>query len=71
MLERVVIGLYAAGAIVLGVLYGWEWLVIVLLVGVVPGLALAYVVVRGGEWLSDAASRLYGEDSNRRRPPRR
>ena len=65
VIQRIVLGLYAAGAVALGVFYGWEWLVVVLLVGVVPGVALAYLVVRGGEWLSDVAGRLYGDDSSR------
>ena len=71
MLERVVLGLYAAGAVTLGIVYGWEWLVIILLVGVVPGIAFAYLFVRGGEWLSDAARRLYGSDASRRAGSRR
>lgn len=70
MVERVVLVIYAAGAVALGIFYGWEWLLLVLLVGVVPGVALAYLVVRGGEWLSDAAGRLYGDDPSRRRPRR-
>lgn len=67
MVERVVLVFYAAGAVALGIFYGWEWLLLVLLVGVVPGVALAYLVVRGGEWLSDAAGRLYGDDPDRAR----
>jgi hypothetical protein len=65
VIRWIIFGAYLAGALALGVLYAWEWLVVVLLVGVVPGLALAYLVARGGEWLSDSAARLYDEEARR------
>lgn len=65
MIRRALLGTYFAAALALGAVYGWEWWAIVLFLGVMPGLALAYLLDRGGEWVRNSAGRLYDEDQRR------
>lgn len=56
-----VYGFYVALATTLGVVYSWAWVVFVVLVGLVPGLALALLATRGGEFVTELSRRRFDE----------
>jgi hypothetical protein len=50
---------YVGLAVTLGVLYSWIWVVVILLVGLVPGLALALGADKGGDFVSEMSRDVY------------
>jgi hypothetical protein len=45
--------------VTLGVLYSWIWVVVILFVGLVPGLALALGADKGGDFVSEMSRDVY------------
>jgi hypothetical protein len=50
---------YVGLAVILGVLYSWAWAAVILLVGLIPGLALALAASKGGEFLAEMSRYVY------------
>lgn len=60
-----VYGFYFALAATLGIVYSWAWVVFIVLVGLLPGLALSIVATRGGEFVTELSRRRFDEGSHR------
>lgn len=65
-MARLAVAVFYVGlAAILGVLYSWWWVAVILLVGLIPGLALALAGWKGGEFLAEMGryvhDRRYGD----------
>ncbi len=57
MARLLVAAFYVVLSVTLGALYTWDWVVVIVLGGVVPAVALSYAVTRGGEFVTDLSRR--------------
>jgi hypothetical protein len=64
-MARLLVGaFYVVLGITLGALYTWDWILVIVLGGLVPGLALTYGASRGGEVITELSRRRW-EDGGR------
>jgi uncharacterized membrane protein len=52
---------YVALAVTLGAVYTWDWVFVIVLGAVVPGIAVSYVASRGGELITELSRRRWEE----------
>ena len=55
---------YVALAVTLGAVYTWDWVLVIVLGAVVPGVAVSYGASRGGEFVTELSRRRW-EDGGR------
>jgi hypothetical protein len=64
MARLLVATFYLVLGVTLGALYTWDWILVIILGGLVPGLALAYGASWGGEFITELSRRRW-EDGGR------
>jgi hydrogenase/urease accessory protein HupE len=52
---------YLVLALTLGLVYTWEWAAVILLAGVVPGVAVFYGAAYGGEFIAELSRRRWDD----------
>jgi hypothetical protein len=52
---------YLVLALTLGVVYAWEWAAVILLAGVVPGVAVFYGAAYAGEFIAELSRRRWDD----------
>jgi hypothetical protein len=61
-MARLLVGaFYVALGITLGALYTWDWVLVIVFGGLVPGLSLTYGASRGGEFITELSRRRWGD----------
>jgi hypothetical protein len=61
MARVAVAAFYVALALTLGVVYAWEWVAVILLAGVIPGVAVFYGAAYGGEFIAELSRRRWDD----------
>jgi hypothetical protein len=61
MVRAAVGAFYLVLALTLGVVYAWEWAAVILLTGVVPGVAVFYGAAYGGEFIAELSRRRWDD----------
>jgi hypothetical protein len=61
MVRAVVGAFYLVLTLTLGVVYAWEWAAVILLAGVVPGVAVFYGAAYGGEFIAELSRRRWDD----------
>jgi hypothetical protein len=64
MARLLVAAFYLVLGLTLGALYTWDWILVIILGGLVPGLALTYGASWGGEFITELSRRRW-EDGGR------
>jgi hypothetical protein len=61
MARVAVAAFYVALALTLGVVYAWEWGAVILLAGVIPGVAVFYGAAYVGEFIAELSRRRWDD----------
>lgn len=61
MTRAAVAAFYVALALTLGLVYTWEWAAVIVLAGIVPGIAVFYGAAYGGEFIAELSRRRWDD----------
>jgi hypothetical protein len=61
MARLLVAAFYVALGVTLGALYTWDWVLVIVFGGLVPGVAVSYGAAWGGEYVAELSRRRWEE----------
>jgi hypothetical protein len=57
-MARLLVGVfYLMLGVTLGAVYSWDWILVIVFAGLVPGLAVSFGAARGGEFITELSRR--------------